>query len=296
MVLCQNGDGVPLYYTIVGRTGSRYPIVAERGMNMHIEVEQKFRAEHSTGLLAQLERLGAVFAEPIVQVDQYFAHPARDFAQTDEALRIRRVGERNFVTYKGPKLDATTKTRRELELPLTDGAAAAEQFAELLTALGFSRVREVRKSRQAAKVQWRGQEIEIALDDVDRLGQFVELEIVTDSDGSDAARGLVASLAAELGLKTVERRSYLELLLAAAGSRTEKRRPLTARRWPASSAQSIHSDASSRSECRRLGLPSRLAHHSVLDFHAGRIAPRAAAAIESRHDRNNNKSFARNGF
>ena len=89
---------------------------------MHIEVEQKFRATHSAELLARLERMGAVFAEPVVQVDLYFAHPARDFAQTDEALRIRRVGERNFVTYKGPKLDAMTKTRRELELPLADGA------------------------------------------------------------------------------------------------------------------------------------------------------------------------------
>ena len=44
--------------------------------------------------------------------------PCRDFAQTDEALRIRTVGDTSFVTYKGPKLDATTKTRRELELPL----------------------------------------------------------------------------------------------------------------------------------------------------------------------------------
>jgi adenylate cyclase class 2 len=184
-------------------------------MTMHIEVEQKFRAAHSADLLAGLERLGAVFEEPVEQIDQYFAHPARDFAQTDEALRIRRIGDRNFVTYKGPKLDATTKTRRELELPLADGAAGAERFAELLTALGFSRVREVRKSRRIANVEWRGHEIEVALDDVDRLGQFVELEIVTDSDGSNAARDLIASLAAELGLKTVERRSYLELLLAA---------------------------------------------------------------------------------
>jgi len=184
-------------------------------MTMHIEVEQKFRAIHSLTLLARLERLGAVFEEPVVQVDQYFAHPARDFAHTDEALRIRRVGEQNLVTYKGPKLDATTKTRRELELPLTDGAQAADQFAELLAALGFSWVRDVRKSRRVANVEWRGREIEVALDDVGRIGQFVELEIVTDADGANAARDQLASLAAELGLKTVERRSYLELLLAA---------------------------------------------------------------------------------
>jgi adenylate cyclase class 2 len=184
---------------------------------MHIEVEQKFRARHSPTLLTRLERLGAVFEEPIMQVDRYFAHPARDFARTDEALRIRRVGERNFVTYKGPKLDATTKTRRELELPLTAGTQAAEEFVELLEALGFSSVREVRKTRRAAHVLWQRGDVEVALDDVDRLGQFVELEIVTNSENPTAARELVASLAAELGLETVERRSYLELLLTAEG-------------------------------------------------------------------------------
>ena len=192
---------------------------------MHIEVEQKFRAAHGLSLMARLSQAGAVFGEPIVQVDQYFAHPARDFAQTDEALRIRRVSEKNFVTYKGPKLDATTKTRRELELPLADGAQAAESFAELLAVLGFSPVREVRKTRRVAKVPWRGGEVEVALDDVDRLGQFVELEIVADADGSAAAKELVASLAAELGLDTIERRSYLELLLAAeTGAKPRKRR------------------------------------------------------------------------
>ena len=53
--------------------------------------------------------------EPAEQVDTYFSHPARDFAATDEALRIRSIDQENFVTYKGPKLDATTKTRREID-------------------------------------------------------------------------------------------------------------------------------------------------------------------------------------
>jgi adenylate cyclase class 2 len=182
---------------------------------MHIEVEQKFRASHSAELLARLKCLGAVVEAPMMQVDEYFAHPARDFARTDEALRIRRVGEQNFVTYKGPKLEATTKTRHELELPLTPGPQAAQTFAELLAALGFSSVREVRKTRRVAKTLWCRSAIEVALDDVDGLGQFVELEIVAEAPDLAAGREALASLAVELGLKDVERRSYLELLLAA---------------------------------------------------------------------------------
>src|ERR1700688_1176895 len=103
---------------------------------MHFEVEQKFRIREPAAWLANLKARHGL-GEPEVQVDRYYAHPARDFAQTDEALRIRRIGQANYVTYKGPKLDTTTKTRRELELPLAPGDAGAAGFAELLEALGF---------------------------------------------------------------------------------------------------------------------------------------------------------------
>src|SRR4051794_9508799 len=104
---------------------------------MHWEVEQKFRVSEVQAIRSALAELGVQWHEPIQQVDHYFNHPARDFGRTDEALRIRRVGEQNFITYKGPKIDAATKTRRELELPFSGGADAADRFSELLLALGF---------------------------------------------------------------------------------------------------------------------------------------------------------------
>ena len=48
-----------------------------------------------------------------IQVDEYYAHPARDFAITDEALRLRTENNLTVITYKGPKLDRETKTREE---------------------------------------------------------------------------------------------------------------------------------------------------------------------------------------
>ena len=123
--------------------------------------------------------LGAEHRETAEQTDRYFAHPSRDFAQTDEALRLRRIGEFNFITYKGPKLDATTKTRREIEIGLAAGQPAAADAAELLSALGFTPVAEVCKRRRDFTVTWQGQAIGVSLDEVAELGDFVELEIVT---------------------------------------------------------------------------------------------------------------------
>jgi adenylate cyclase class 2 len=180
---------------------------------MTYEVEQKFPVATFDHIERQLVALGAEFADAVEQVDRYFAHPARDFAKTDEALRIRRVGGENRITYKGPKLDAVTKTRQEIDLPLVSGADAADAFSSLLNALGFRRVAEVRKRRRAARLPWRGYDVEAALDEVDRLGRFVELELSADDQNLDAAREGLLALAQFLGLEKSERRSYLELLL-----------------------------------------------------------------------------------
>ncbi|HEY2893105.1 MAG TPA: class IV adenylate cyclase [Pirellulales bacterium] len=181
---------------------------------MAIEVEQKFAIENMESLRRRLCELGAAFGSPLEQVDLYFAHPARDFAETDEAFRLRREGEANWFTYKGPKLDRTTKTRHEIELPIAAGHAQAQQAIELATALGFRQVAAVRKQRCHSTVDWHAGQVAVALDEVEELGAFVELEIVTSSEGVDAARDAMQSLAERLGLANAERRSYLELLLA----------------------------------------------------------------------------------
>jgi adenylate cyclase class 2 len=82
-----------------------------------------------------------------------------------------------------------------------------------LEAIGFRQVREVAKRRRPAGVAWDGVEIEIALDAVAGLGDFLELEILAEPAGIPQAVARLESLAAALGCSTAERRSYLELLL-----------------------------------------------------------------------------------
>jgi adenylate cyclase class 2 len=184
---------------------------------MQLEVEQKYPVKDHAPVRSQLIALGCVFHEPLEQTDLYFVHPVRDFKQTDEALRLRRCvaegsGDEVCITYKGPKLDSTTKTRREIELPIA-GDQGYERYRELLEVLGFGAVMEVRKRRTPGVLQWEGAEIEIALDAVAGLGTFIELEILSPAEGLDAAKQRLASLAARLGLSQSERRGYLDLLL-----------------------------------------------------------------------------------
>ncbi|QDU92776.1 class IV adenylate cyclase [Lignipirellula cremea] len=180
---------------------------------MLYEVEQKFRVADMSAVEKRLLDMGAQLAAPIMQTDIYLAHPCRDFSATDEAFRLRVVGARNYLTYKGPKIDSLTKTRRELELPLLEGPRHAGQVTELLDALGFVRVGEVRKSRRIAMTPWKGQTVEVSLDEVAGAGDFVELELSADDDSLNEARQTLSELAAALSLTENERRSYLELIL-----------------------------------------------------------------------------------
>lgn len=178
-----------------------------------LEVEMKFRVAEFSSLAARLAQWGARQTASRQDIDHYFNAPDRDFARTDEALRLRRIDNANFVTYKGPKIDAQTKTRTEIEVPLADGDDVAQAFIRLLTSLGYRPTAVVSKRRQIWGLHRQGLSLEVCLDEVDSLGRFLELEIMAPLEQLEDARRLVLELAAELGLTGSERRSYLELLL-----------------------------------------------------------------------------------
>jgi adenylate cyclase, class 2 len=187
------------------------------------EVELKFSVADPRALEQQLGSLGAKWHAPIDQIDRYFNHPCRDFARTDEALRLRHDGDGVAITWKGPRIDATTKTRREIELPLAMGvaeggdvahpASTIAEWTDLLEALGFRPVATVAKRRQPARVHWQGMEVGVARDSVAGLGEYLELELQASEADVPLARACLESLAKELGCGACERRSYLELLL-----------------------------------------------------------------------------------
>jgi adenylate cyclase class 2 len=182
------------------------------------EVELKFAMPDRAAVRLTLDSLGAVAIEDRTEIDTYLRHPSRSFAETDEALRVRQSNTNMLFTYKGPKVDSTTKTRKEIELQLVPGAHAHAEILEFWRSLGFLPVRDVRKRRELLDVPWRGRTVHVSFDRVDGLGDFVELELSAESAGLEQSRQILQELAERLGLQASERRSYLELLLQKDGS------------------------------------------------------------------------------
>ena len=165
-----------------------------------IEVEVKGRVSGGE----QLERINQFISDwrylgEETQDDTYLSHPVRDLGQTDEALRIRRVGTDVLLTYKGPKFDKVTKTREEIEVEVPP------DLERILERLGFKSVARVAKTRR----NYSKGNIVLSIDEVEDLGTFIELE--SASNVPEEANKLLEILES-LGLES-ETRSYLELFL-----------------------------------------------------------------------------------
>ena len=175
-----------------------------------IEVEVKAKINSFEEMEDKLAEIGAVKTKTEFQEDIYFASPIVDFAKTDEALRIRTTKEDDreniFITYKGPKIDKKSKTRKEIEM----GIEEAEKCSGIFEAIGFEKARTVRKNRKYYSYE----NFEISLDDVEGLTPYMEIEIALDDgeDYSDAQKSIF-ELFEKLGVTDgFERTSYMELL------------------------------------------------------------------------------------
>lgn len=169
-----------------------------------IEVESKYWSPGNDKVEKALIRLGAKKIAEGTMEDVYFSHPARDFGKTDEALRLRKTQGGAELSYKGPRMKTErVKAREEVNLEVDD-ALTAQMIIERL---GFAEVCVVRKSRKSYNLD----ELRVDVDTVDGLGEFVELEILTEAP--ERSEELFELAKKELALGGLEPKTYLELIL-----------------------------------------------------------------------------------
>jgi len=187
------------------------------------EIEQKFSVPDLENCRNRILNLFEVDGQSEVhQTDQYLFHPVRDFAVTDEAFRIRTIQvagqeDRICLTYKGPRIKSLTtsddfKTRREIEVPFISHLESETKLHELFSVLGFQPATVVEKHRERLQVTLHEWDVEFALDEVEGLGAFLEVEVVTSEEHIAAAQEILAAIAQQLGLSDAITDSYLEML------------------------------------------------------------------------------------
>ena len=158
-----------------------------------IEVEIKVRIPSCELIEAKLIQLGFKKSHTLQEVDYYYNGVDRDFRKSHEALRLRltesldgsaivadRPGEPSVqLTYKGPKLDNVSMSRVEHQVNLDD----FETMQSILSSLGYKPVMPVMKLRR----EYFSEEMTACVDTVDNLGDFLELEIIANSESEREA-------------------------------------------------------------------------------------------------------------
>ena len=169
-----------------------------------IEVESKYWSPGNDKVEKALIRLGAKKIAEETMEDVYFSHPGRDFGKTDEALRLRKKADGAELSYKGPRMSVErAKAREEIDLRI-DNALTAQRIIERL---GFKEVCVVKKNRRSFHLD----KMRVDVDNVEGLGEFVELEVLTESP--DRSTQLFELARKDLSLEKFEPKTYFELIL-----------------------------------------------------------------------------------
>ncbi|MDR1047973.1 MAG: class IV adenylate cyclase [Treponema sp.] len=189
---------------------------------MSTEIELKAHVYDSESLKKILFSSG-IFERAYKKEDSYWISPRENLLNR---LRIRKdreiedgslKNERLIVTYKAKRLEAGMEINDEREFSIDN----AEAFEELLRRLGFTP--DIKKRKEGWAFSFPGTaagEIPVTaeLSEVEKLGWFIELEIVEESENREiieADRKRLLSLLKSLGIgeEQIEERYYSDMLM-----------------------------------------------------------------------------------
>jgi adenylate cyclase class 2 len=146
-------------------------------MRMATEIETKLRVADPNAIRVALDRLQARPAGCVFEVNRLFDTPDHRLQRADCGLRVREQrcldqsdppAPAASLTYKGPRQRGEVKMREELETAIADAGAVAD----ILARLGFQQVILYEKRREI----WRLGACEVSLDELPRLGWWLEVE------------------------------------------------------------------------------------------------------------------------
>ena len=164
---------------------------------MKKEIEVKAKVSDLNIVKIELEKLGCVFGEPVVQDDTTFVNFDTDYAnfmKDTNFLRIRKTKDKIFFNLKRPQSNEMDCIEREVEIN------DADQMIGAIELLGYHKAVNVVKTR--TKTMYNG--MEICLDEVKDLGSFIEVEKIVDGDGEEVKNELFIFLET-LGVKRKDR-------------------------------------------------------------------------------------------
>jgi adenylate cyclase class 2 len=147
---------------------------------MPTEIELKVKVEDLNPTRQRLRDLSAVYQGQVLELNRFFDTRSSALIGKKRGLRLRTntnqatKEQTHIITYKGPREPGPLKRREEIEITVDDAASAIQ----LLEALGFAITLSFEKRRES----WTLAGCKVELDELPRLGTFVEVEGPSDAE------------------------------------------------------------------------------------------------------------------
>ncbi len=182
---------------------------------MNIEVEVKIAIDNFEEIKTKVAGVGKLM-KSIRQIDDYYVPCHRDFfAQKPhpiEWMRIRTNPDKVVFGYNksiNKKADGSQEYAEEYETEISQ----PEEFKKILNFLDFKKVVTVDKQRE----YWDCGDLEIALDKIEGLGSFIEVEAKGNFENTTKAKEACLEFLKKLGIEDAEstqiKKGYSVLLL-----------------------------------------------------------------------------------
>jgi len=138
------------------------------------EVEVKARLHDKEKVIDKLKKMGCFFGEEVHQIDHIFIPKDIKFPPPLDipVLRIRKQNDKNFFTLKLSQSNRQDCIEHELEI--SDG----DKMLKIMDLINYKKVPIVNKKRIKTKFN----DIEIVIDKVEDLGEFIEIERIVDEE------------------------------------------------------------------------------------------------------------------
>jgi len=166
---------------------------------MNVEVEIKIKIESIDNIRKKVSELGKLI-KSIKQIDEYYIPCHRDFfaqkPHPTEWLRIRTNPDKVIFEYDksiNKKNNGEQDCAEEYETEISD----KEEFKKILDFLNFKNIVTVVKNRE----YWDCGKIEVALDEIEGLGFFIEAEAKGDFKDTNEAKTACLKFLSSLGVK-----------------------------------------------------------------------------------------------
>lgn len=156
------------------------------------EIELKFRVNDYDKLMDKLKSLGCEIGELIEQSDSVYVGDLNHVESVKDSIWLRVRKENDRVELNVKKQSAKIQESKEVEF----GVDSYEKANEFLEVLGYKKWVTVNKRRRYSKYL----DYNLCIDEVERLGSFIEVELLVSEDDKKDYLEDIKSVAETLGL------------------------------------------------------------------------------------------------